>query len=329
MPAALPWDAARALLDPATNIIAVTHVAPDGDAIGSLLALTYALRRLGKNVTPAVDGGVPDNLRFLPGASQVSGKLKGIQANLVISLDASDVQRIGEVGKQALDLGTPVIMVDHHRTNTLFGTVNLLDAEATATAEVLVDWLDALGAKLTKTVAYCLLTGIVTDTLCFRVNSVTPNTLAKAHRLMLAGASLPKITQHTVNRRSTSALRLWSKALPTLKVEDHTLWVVADKAALEAAQYTEEGGAGGLVQLLNETDDGHVAAVFREKSDGAVELHLRAQPGYDVSTLAKNLGGGGHMLAAGATVPGPLAETVERIVPLLKAAANPPPTPSA
>ncbi len=193
----------------------------------------------------------------------------------------------------------------------------------------MVDWLDNLGIKIGKSISYCLLTGIVTDTLCFRINSVTPNTIAKAHRLMMAGASLSKITQHTVNRRSTSALRLWSFALPTLRIEDHTLWVVIDKAALEAAQYTEDGGAGGLVQLLNEADQGRVAAVFREKTDGAVEIHLRAQPGYDVATLAKDLGGGGHILAAGATVPGPLAETVERVIPLLKAAANAPSAPSA
>ncbi|MHB8626965.1 MAG: DHH family phosphoesterase [Aggregatilineales bacterium] len=312
------WAEARRLLGAAQTVIVVTHVGPDGDAIGSLLGVTNALQALGKTIIAAVDGGVPRHLAFIPGSDQVRSTLADVTADLVISVDASDVPRTGEVGKYALALGVPVIMVDHHRTNLGFGMVNLLDMDTSSCAEVVLDWLDTLGLALTPDVAYCLLTGIVTDTLCFRVNSVTAHTLEKAGRLMQAGASLPDITQRTVNRRSTTALRLWAHVLPTLKIENGVIWAVADQKTLKKAHYVEEGGAGGLVQLLNEADETHIAAVFREKDDGAVELHLRAQPGFDVGSLALSLGGGGHTLASGATIPGPLADVVARVVPLLK-----------
>ncbi len=316
----MEWIEAEKLIEASSQIIAVTHVNPDGDAIGSLMALTHALRNLGKQVIPVVDGGTPSHLSFIPGSADVKASLDGETADLVVSLDASDVPRVGEAGKKALALGTPVIMVDHHKTNTLFGTVNLLNDETPATAEVLLDWFDEMEIKLTKEVAYCLLTGLVTDTLCFRVNSVTADTLGKAHRLMAAGAPLNEITQHTVNRRSTAALRLWSHVMPNMQIEDHAIWVVVDQAARKAAQYEEEG-AGGLVQLLNEADEAYIAAVFVEKADGKVELHFRAQPGFDVAELARSLGGGGHTLASGATVDGPLEAAVARVVPLIKGAA--------
>lgn len=316
---------AEELVQAAHKIIVLTHVNPDGDAIGSLMALTFALRNLGKEVVAAVDGGTPHHLAFIPGSEEVRSDLKDVteaNADLVISVDASDVPRTGEVGQQALALGKPVIVVDHHKTNTLFGTVNLVNADTPATAEVLLDWFDSMEIKLTKDIAYCLLTGIVTDTLCFRVNSVTGDTLGKAHRLMAAGAPLNTICQQTVNRRSTAALRLWAHVMPTMQIEDHVIWAVVDQAARKAAQYEEEGGAGGLVQLLNEADEAYIAAVFAEKADGKVELHFRAQPGFNVADLAFKLGGGGHVLASGATTDGPLEATVTRVVPLLKEAAQ-------
>ena len=323
LPSAMPWAETWPLIQAAQTIILLTHVIPDGDAMGSLMGITHALTPLGKTLIPAVDGGTPGYLSYIPASDQVRADLKGVtQADLIISVDASDVQRLGAVGKQALALGVPLIMVDHHRTNTHFGTINLLQPETASCAEVIFDWIAALGLPLTAEIAWSLLTGIVTDTLCFRTNQVTTDTLEKASQLMAAGASLSDIAQQTVNRRSMGAFRLWAQVLPTMQTEDRVIWAVVDAQALKAAQYTEEGGAGGLVQLLNEADGADVAAVFREKSDGMIELHLRAQPGFNVASVALSLGGGGHVLASGATIPGPLADAVARVIPLLKAAVS-------
>ena len=316
-----PWYDTRPLIDAAQTIILLTHVNPDGDAIGSLMAITHALRPLGKTLIPAVDGGTPGHLSFIPGSEQIRADLKGVTAaDLIISVDASDIPRLGDAGKQALALGVPLIMADHHRTNVGFGTVNLLQPETASCSEVVFEWIEALALPMTSDIAWSLLTGIVTDTLCFRVNSVTASTLDKASRLMAAGASLSEIAQQTVNRRSMTSFKLWAQVLPTMQNEDRVIWTVVDKNALKAAQYTDEGGAGGLVQLLNEAEGADIAAVFREKPDGAVELHLRAQPGFNVAAVALSLGGGGHILAAGATIVGPISEAVIRVVPLLKAA---------
>jgi phosphoesterase RecJ-like protein len=315
----MPWADTRPLIDAAQTIVLMTHINPDGDAIGSLMGITHALASLGKTLIPVVDGGTPGHLSFIPGSDKIRADLKGITAaDLLISVDASDIQRLGEAGKQALAWGVPLIMADHHRTNVGFGTVNLLQPDTASCAEVVFEWVEALAIPMTPDIAWSLLTGIVTDTLCFRVNAVTASTLEKASRLMAAGASLPAIAQQTVNRRSMTSFKLWAQVLPTMQNEDRVIWAVVDKSALKAAQYTDDGGAGGLVQLLNEADGADIAAVFREKPDGAVELHLRAQPGFNVAAIALSVGGGGHVLAAGATIAGPVSEAVARIVPLLK-----------
>lgn len=316
------WQEAKALVDGAQTIIAVTHVFPDGDAIGSLMGLTHTLRALGKTVIPAVDDGTPDFLRHIPGSESVLKSLSTERADLVFSLDASDAKRSGKVGEYALGLGVPVIMVDHHATNTLFGTVNLLNPVTPATCEVLVDWFSAVGWTIPPDAAYALLTGIVTDTQCFRISQTTADTLRKAQLLMSLGASLTAITQRTVNRRSTASFRLWAKVMPTLQIEDGVIWAIVTPEAKKAAGYDEEGGAGGLASLLNEADEAFVTGVFIEKPDGRIEMHFRAQPGYDVSRVAFAVGGGGHIQASGATVDGPLDSAVTRVVGMLKDAAR-------
>lgn len=317
----MQWTEANALITAASRIIIVTHIFPDGDAIGSLMGLTHALRSIGKEVTPVVDGGTPDYLQFIPGSDVVRSDLNEITADLAITVDASDMGRTGEAGKQAFALGVPVIMLDHHPTNLLFGTINLLNPTAPAAAEIVLDWLDSLNISLTHDAAFALLTGIVTDTLCFRVSSVTSDTLEKAHRLMAAGAPLSEITQRTVSRRAPGVFALWASVMPTVQIEEHVIWAVLDRAARESAHYKEDGD-GGLVGLMIEAAEAYISATFRETKDGKVDLGFRAIPGFNVAQVALSLGGGGHIQAAGATVEGSLADVVARVVPLLKEAAR-------
>ncbi len=317
-------DKAQALLNNAQHVIVLTHLSPDGDAIGTLLGTGYALRHRGKTVTLAVDEGVPRNMLFLPGTADVRADLNDVQAGLVIAVDCGDESRMGNVGKQARALGVPLIQIDHHRTNTYFGDANIVDAAAVAAAECVLDWLDYMLVAITPDVALCLLCGIVTDTLCFRTDNVTVTTLAKAQRLMTAGADLSFIVQNTVSRVPTDVIRLWGQVLPTVRIEDHVIWVKVSLAARRAANGAGGGETkdGGLVSLLVQADEAYMSCVLTEKENGTVELSFRAVPGFDVSALAASLGGGGHMLASGATVPGMLDEVEARVVPLLKEAAR-------
>lgn len=315
----MEWDKAAALLAQARCVLVLTHVSPDGDAIGSMLGLAHALRAMGKDVITAVDEGVPPELAFLPGSETVHASLNGVQADLVIAVDCGDESRMGRVGQVALRSGAPLINLDHHPTNTQFGDANLVDARTTASAEGVLDWLDRLGVPLDRATAYCLLTGVVTDTLCFRTDNVTSETLGKAQRLMAAGAPLAEIVQRTVNRKSYAGLRLWALAMPAVRLEDHVIWATITREMFAQAGYAGSDDAG-LVSVLVQAEEAYISAVFRETPEGTVEIGIRAVPGFDTSGVAVALGGGGHRLASGATVREPLETLVPRVVAMLKEA---------
>ena len=315
----MDWNEAAALLASARRVLVLTHVNPDGDAIGSMLGLANALRGLGKDVQTAVDGGVPSDLAFVPGSAAVRAELDAVRTDLVIAVDCGDEARMGQVGQVARRGGAPLINLDHHRTNTLFGDANLVDPTTVASAEGVLDWLDRLGAPIDRVTAFCLLTGLVTDTLCFRTDNVSSDTLGKAQRLMACGASLTEIVQRTVNRTSYAGLRLWGLVLPTVRLEGGVIWAAITREMFVQAGYDGHDDAE-LVSTLIKADEAFIAAVFREKGDGAVEIGMRAVPGFDTSEVAVALGGGGHTLAAGATVREPLATLVPRVVAMLQEA---------
>lgn len=317
----LDWQLAGDLVTGAQTVLIVTHVQPDGDAIGSMLGLAHALRGQGKTVVTAVDEGVPENLAFLPGAADVYASLEDVPGlpvfDLIIAVDCGDETRMGEVGHAALATGKPLINVDHHRTNTLFGQANLVDLTTVATAEGVLDWLDRLGIAIDPVTAYGLMTGIVTDTLCFRTDNVTSQTLGKAQRLMADGAPLGEIVQRTVSRTSYQSLQLWGMVLPTVRLEHHVIYAIITQAMYQAIDYPEFDDAG-LVSTLVTVEEAYIAVVFREQPDGAVMVGMRAVPGFDTSEVAVALDGGGHALASGATVNEPLATVVPRVVALLQ-----------
>jgi len=320
----MAWPEVQALVDNARRIIIITHVSPDGDAIGTLLGLGHALRDYGKTVTLAVDEGVPATLRFLPGSPDVRKDLNDVQADLAIAVDCGDESRMGNAGKVIRALGLPLINIDHHRSNTNFGDVNIVNAVSVAAADCIFEWLEqspVMIPAITPDVAQCLLCGLVTDTLCFRTSNVTPDTLGKAQRLMAYGGSLSDIVQHTVSSTPTSVFRLWGQVMPTVRIEDEVIWVKITQVARKAAGVTDTKD-GGLVSLLVQADEAHISCVLTEKDNGQIELSFRSVPGYDVSQVAISLGGGGHLQASGATVNGTLDEIEAKVIPMLKVAAK-------
>ncbi len=316
----LDWDKANALVATAQRILIVAHVKPDGDAFGAMLGLAQVLKRAGKDVITAVDGGVYPDFMFLPGADAVRAELNSaaLDIDLTIAVDCGDESRMGAVGQVARATNAPLINVDHHRTNTLFGDANLVDPDTVATAEGVLDWLDEMALPLDEASALCLLTGLVTDTLCFRTANVTSETLGKAQTLMAHGAPLAEIVERTVNRRSYAGMRLWSLVMPTVQAQDHVMWAVITQDMYAQASY-EDNDDAGLVSLLIQTDGIYIAVVFKEQPDGAIELGIRAKPGFDTSDVAVALGGGGHPAASGATVTGePLEQLVPRVIGMFK-----------
>lgn len=310
------WNEAAAAVHSAQNILLVTHVSPDGDAIGSLLAMTNAVRAMGKTADAAVDGGVPDFLRFLPGAETVLSQLETGTWDLMISLDASDELRTGLVGVYGRANSAEVINLDHHATNTLFGDIHLVMPHAVSATEVVYDWLISMDVVIERSVAVPLLTGLVTDTLGFRTSNVKVRTLEIAQHLMQAGASLTEVTARTLDNRTFDGVTLWKHALATVQLEQQVISAVISQEALKQSSMNEPTDAG-LVGFLVKVNEAMIAVVFKELADGRVEISLRAKPGYDVSQIAYGVGGGGHKQAAGATIPGPLSEAQARVMPLL------------
>lgn len=315
--AALIEEAVR-LVKAANRVAVAGHVKPDGDAIGSLLAMGRLLAWLGKQTVLLCDDSVPRRYRFLPGSGAVRSDLNGFEPDLLIGVDTNDAPRLGKAGLALLEAGLPTLNLDHHVTNDNFGTLNWVNPAWVATAEGVLEFLDALGAPLDEETAICLLTGLATDTRGFRTANVTAKSLQTASRLMEAGADLPGIMALTLDSRSLPELQVLGAGLTNLQMEDGAIWT-----AVPLLKPRTDVATTGLPSMLLGADGAKVSAVFRERSDGKVEISFRAAPGFDVAVVAMAMGGGGHVLAAGATIDGPLEAAVEQVVPVLKQATRP------
>src|SRR5512135_1241347 len=315
-PMDLPASAIAAIQN-AQDILLITHIMPDSDAIGGLLGLTYALRSIGKSVVPSCSDQIYDRFNLLPGTEDIVQQTHSA-FDLAIALDCGDESRLGSVWLEQSLPKPPLLNIDHHITNSRFGSINWVDQQATATSEIILSLIDQLQITLTRDIATCLLYGIVGDTLGFRTAHTTPHALECSMRLMQAGAPLAEIMEHEFNRRPLSLIKLWGKALKTVHLKDRIIYVTISKAMRDSAGMSGSGDIS-LSSFLISANEANLAAVLVEKDDGQIDLSMRAKRGFDVSKAALSLGGGGHPLAAGATIDGLMEEAVERVIGALKA----------
>jgi phosphoesterase RecJ-like protein len=299
------------LLAGASRTLLVSHVAPDGDAIGSLLGLGGLLRAQGKDLTMACEDPVPELYGWLPGSREIVRKGRGTY-DLVISLDCSDQRRMGRVYHDER-MAVPLLNIDHHITNTRFGTANWVDPSSVATAQMILTLAEAMEWPLTEPVAVCLLTGIVTDTRSFRTSNVDAAALQAALRLIEAGASLSEVTRRALDQRPLASIRLWGQAFGQLQLHEGVLWTEVTRDMRQRWALGENGDSG-LANFLSGTREARVVVVFTERNNGTVDVGMRAEPGYDVAQVALRLGGGGHPQAAGCTLDGDLAQVKHRVL---------------
>lgn len=301
-----------AQLAQASSVLVVSHISPDGDAIGSLLAMGAIVDQVGTPVVLGIADTLPDLFRFLPGHQRIV-RQAAEPFDLIIALDASDPQRLGDLFSQHVSMARTIINIDHHATNIQFGTLNWIDPRAAATAEMLYQLAITLAVPLSPELATSLLTGIVTDTRGFRTSSTTAATLTVAADLMNHGAALYQIMDVTLERRSLAGLRLWGDALRRTQRHGRVVWsqlTTADRTRNGVSDNRGDTGLSGFLLTANEAD---VAILFTERN-GAVEVSMRARPGFDVAQAALALGGGGHPQAAGCTVPGPLPRARSQVM---------------
>jgi len=291
-------------LDKSKNVIVASHVRPDGDAIGSLLGLGLALREAGKSVQMVLVDGVSSSFRHLEGSELIVRGPIG-EHDTFITVDCADFKR---VGKAFENFASPDINIDHHKTNELFGKLNLIEPDEVATAAILTNHLPEWGYKITKPIAAALLTGIVTDTLGFRTSNTNPSALRQCAALMETGVDLADLYMKSLVKKTFPAARYWGAGLSRLEQKNGIVW------ATLTAEDRKKAGYGGnddadLINMISAIEGNKVGMVFVEQTDQHVKISWRAlQPGIDVSQVAKHFKGGGHAAAAGADIPGTLAE---------------------
>lgn len=308
---------AHRLLQNARRVLIVSHIRPDGDSISSLLGLGLALQAAGKQVWMVSEDGVPPNLRHLPGSEQVHHRPQG-EFDLACVLDCSDLSRTGEALKA---YGKPDLNIDHHVTNLDFARVNLVNTEAVATAEILGTLLPEWGYSISTPVASVLLSGLITDTLGFRTSNMTPQALRLAASLMEAGANLPELYRRGMVSRSYESALYWGTGLNRLEREGRLVWTTLTLRDRKSVGYPGRDDAD-LVNVLSSIDDADVSVIFVEQPNERVKVSWRSQPGFDVSQVALQFGGGGHPAASGAEVSGSLEEVQAAVLaatrPLLR-----------
>ncbi len=294
----------------AKRILVTSHIRPDGDAIGSSLALGLALQDAGKQVQVVLSDGLPGSFKHLPGSEKIKTKADG-EFDLIISVDCSDLKRVGK----ALDgYHPPDIVIDHHSSNEAFGELNLIDPQAAATASVLTRNMPNWDLVITAPIAANLLTGLVTDTLGFRTSNTTPEVLRQAADLIELGADMTRLYYLSLVRRTFSATKYWGAGLSNLERADGIIWTALTLADRKASGYTGNDDAD-LISVISSIDEADVAIIFTEQNKNKTKVSWRGlKPRIDVAQIACLFGGGGHKAAAGAELSGSLVDVKERVL---------------
>ena len=298
------------------KIFIAAHITPDGDCLGSALALMWALRKIGKTVTVTCNDHVPNTFKYLAGFDELKFKIPTDEQFLVF-VDGSSADRFGAAYDPAQFNNRPVLAIDHHVTNEGFAPMNYIDKRAASTAEIIYRFIIAFGVPFDRTLAQCLLTGIVTDTLGFRTANTTVDTLKAATALMQTGGSIPEVIEFAFNQVSLPSLRLRGKIFGEAKLDGIILWAEVTYKSQRELGVNGNGTSGVINQLLS-VEDAKIALLLTERDNGKIDVGLRSRVGYDVSAVAARLGGGGHKQAAGALIDGPISVARERVLAEIK-----------
>lgn len=287
-----------------SNKIAITfHSSPDGDAIGSSLALFKALKKLGKEVEILSKEEVLDDFKFLPGSEIIDGKKFEVNddTECVIVLDCGDVKRIN-AHLNFENKSYIIINVDHHLSNELYGDLNYVDANAAAVSEVVYQMIKLMGINMDKEIAQCLYTSIITDSGSFRYPSTTATTHVIAGDLINSGIDFSKIHRIIFENKKFEKIKLYGKAIDSMKlVEDRICVIKITKDMLLQENITKDIDTSDITNIGMKIDTVEVAVLLKEIEKG-VKVSLRSKSKVDVRKIAETFGGGGHLRASGFTI---------------------------
>ena len=300
-----------------------SHERPDGDALGSELALFHMLRGLGKEVTIYNQDRTPENYLFLTGSGGIVRELPPLEPfEVAFILDCSALDRIG---KESARVGSipNLVNIDHHLSNGAFCDVRLIDSQASSTGELIFRLVRDMGLAVTGEMATCLYTAILTDTGGFRYGNTRRGALLAAADLVAGGADPQWISENVYESDPPARIRLLAAVLPTLTIDEGgragSLTVTQNALAAAGAlpDHTE-----GFVDLPRSIRGVEISILYSELSDGRFKLSLRSKGSVNVERVARAFGGGGHINAAGCRVDGELSEIRRRVIEAIRASAS-------
>ncbi len=302
------------LLGNSKDVLVISHKDADGDTLGSALAMCDTLRSTGKTVAVRVPPPVPELYSFLPGF-EIINRQEGNPPDLILVMDASNLERLSDaLGRPAE--GTPIVNIDHHVSNTMFGGVNLVIPEASSTAEVTFNLFREWGVEISPAAATNLYCGVLTDTGGFRHENTTYTALSIAAELVALGADPADVAMRVYKNKKLSSIKLQALVMATVgfDCDDRLVHAYVSQALLEKSGALVEE-ADGMIDMLNSVDGLELALFFKEiEPNRLTRVSIRSRGQANANVLASKFGGGGHERAAGVEVDLPLAEAMESIL---------------
>jgi phosphoesterase RecJ-like protein len=299
------------------SFVLLSHVRPDGDAIGSQLALGLALEAAGKQVRLINEDGLPDNLRFLAGADRIElPPAEPLEAEVAIALDTATKPRLGERALHAASRTKLWVNIDHHKSNPGYGDLNHIDATSPATGQILYKLITALGLPLPDASRDAIYVAVSTDTGSFQYPSTTEETYLMAADLIRRGLDVGTLNSLTYDNHPFRRVELMRALLNTLELAGggrvaHWELTMATREKLGLKPEDSEG----LIDIIRAIDGVIVALFFEELPDGKIRVSMRSKdPRVDACQVCMEFGGGGHALAAGIRMAGPMAEARARVL---------------
>jgi len=309
---------AIAFLRAHADFLLIAHVAPDGDTLGSCLALQRLLEQLGKRARVICDDPMPHLYAFLPGADRVLPPDAPADAQAFVTVDCADAGRTGSQWARVGD--RPSLCIDHHITNPGFAQANYIE-DCAATGELITLLYEAFREPISPEAGVCLYAAIATDTGNFAYSNVTPRTFALMGRVMESGFDLSECNRLLYRNERLQKLRMTARTVENARLYRNERIIVA---TLSRAETEAVGGlnadAEGIIDRLRDVETVIVACFLREEGENEVKLSLRTKDRVDCAALAKAYGGGGHVRAAGATLRMSLTEAERQVTEALLAA---------
>lgn len=316
------WQTFYELIDAKERFVVCCHVHPDGDAIGSLLAVGLTLKKQNKQVTMVCSDGVPAVYRFLAGIEEIDSQLESdFNPEVIICVDCAEKGRVAVATDIWALSDVTVVNLDHHITNTHFGDLNIVDPEAGATGELVYRLFTAGDYELDQRTALAIYTALATDTGFFKYESTSAYTLGTAASLVRDFAvSASRVAEEIHNHKSFNSVRMLGEVLAGLRLanDGKVAWMVLDQRMWQQFPVENEE-TDNYVNFARSIDGVEIGILFKELKPGEIKLSWRSSEAVDVSRLAGHFGGGGHARAAGCTLTGALDVVIEKVLKFIDA----------